>query len=171
MNTPTVHDKNSRKYQQGFTLIELMVVVVIMAVVVSVGVLSLGRINQDLGSSQQAKIESMLKQVQDESAFKQKLFLLVPSEQGLTPYWFVNQQWQAHSEIEPYQWHSGFHREWQINETLTRQQNLPEPGWLFWPSGDVTEGQIKLQLMSEEAGNQPVVIEWNSTLEFLELAE
>lgn len=151
--------------QQGFTLIELMVVVVIVAVVVSVGVLSLGRVNSDIGMVQKTKIESFLKQVSDEAAFKQRLLLLSPTEKGLELYQKSNFKWQRYSELETLPWHESFEVDWQLNDVLAQQQNLPAKGWLFWPSGDVSEGTIELSNTAETEVNE-IVIQWNSLLQF-----
>ncbi len=151
--------------QKGFTLIELMVVVVIMAVVVSVGVVSLGSFNQNLTATEQAKLQSYLKQVSDEAAFKQRLYLLVPDESGLSLYAKINFQWQAEQSIEKFAWHEGFEASWQLDETMVRQQQLPQAGWLFWPSGEVTPGLIKLD-MADQNENQTLSVEWDQWLDF-----
>jgi general secretion pathway protein H len=151
--------------QAGFTLIELMVVVVIMAVVVAVGVLSLGRLNQDATNGQQVRVEQYFKQVADEAVFRQKLLLLVPDEKGLNLYSKQEYKWQPDNAIESYQWPESFEVEWQFDETIARQQKLKNPGWIIWPSGEVVPGKITLKLISE-SDEAAAVIEWNQLLEF-----
>ncbi|WP_321325763.1 prepilin-type N-terminal cleavage/methylation domain-containing protein [Thiomicrorhabdus sp.] len=160
----------SLKNQQGFTLIELMVVVVIMSVVVSVGVLSLGRINQDLAENQQAKIESYFKQVADQSAFNQKMYLIAPDDEGLTTYKYVNYEWQPADDIANLAWQNGFEVSWVLDEHFAEQQKLTRPGWVFWPSGDVLSGSITLKNLDTNTGssatNREMKLSWNEALEF-----
>jgi len=153
--------------QKGFTLIELMVVVVIISVVVSVGVVSMGRVNFDIGATEKAKIQTLLKQVSDESAFKQKLLLLVPDDKGLKLYVKKDFKWQPDESIEALQWHEAFEAEWELDSLQARQLKLPEAGWLFWPSGDVTPGKIKLISLNND-DKESVLIEWDSLLQFIE---
>ncbi|WEJ62520.1 prepilin-type N-terminal cleavage/methylation domain-containing protein [Thiomicrorhabdus lithotrophica] len=160
------------KTQKGFTLIELMVVVVIMSVVVSVGVLSLARFNQDLAENQQAKIESFFKQVADQSAFSQKLYLIAPDDKGLSVYRFLNAEWLADESMDSLIWHEGFRVSWELDEHFVQQQNLPRSGWLFWPSGEVVAGKIVLGNLTSEpnesASDSEITIDWNEALEFAE---
>jgi len=163
---------NTSKAQKGFTLIELMVVVVIMSVVVSVGVLSLGRVNQDLADNQKAKVESFFKQVADQSAFSQKLYLVAPDDKGLSVYLFLNAEWLSDESMDTLIWHEGFSVSWELDEHFVQQQNLPRPGWLFWPSGEVVAGKIVLEsLISEQndsTSESEMTINWNESLEFVE---
>jgi len=163
---------NTHQTQKGFTLIELMVVVVIMSVVVSVGVLSLGRFNQDLADNQQAKVESYFKQVADQSAFSQKLYLIAPDDKGLSVYRFLNAEWLADESMNTLIWHEGFSVSWELDEQFAQQQNLPRPGWLFWPSGEVVAGKIVLESLISEPNisksDSEITINWNEALEFAE---
>ena len=160
------------KTQKGFTLIELMVVVVIMSVVVSVGVLSLARFNQDLAENQQAKIESFFKQVADQSAFSQKLYLIAPDDKGLSVYRFLNAEWLADESMDSLIWHEGFRVSWELDEHFVQQQNLPRSCWLFCPSGEVVAGKIVLGNLTSEpnesASDSEITIDWNEALEFAE---
>lgn len=164
------HTLVSLKNQQGFTLIELMVVVVIMSVVVSVGVLSLGRINQDLVENQQAKIESYFKQVADQSAFNQKMYLIAPDDEGLTTYKYVNYEWQTADDIANLAWQKGFDVSWVLDKHFAEQQKITRPGWVFWPSGDVLSGSIILKNLdintTSSSPNKKMQLSWNEALEF-----
>lgn len=154
------------KKQQGFTLIELMVVVVIMAVVISAGVSAMGRVNQNLAENQQASIQSLLQQAADESAFSQTLFLVMPNATGLSTYWLKNDQWQQIEFLKPFTWHPSFKAEWQLDEQFAKQQQLPGPGWLFWPSGEVMAGEVVLTSLSNDADAEQRRLSWNESLEF-----
>lgn len=154
------------KLQRGFTLIELIVVLVIMGVVVSVGVISLGSFNQDLAENQRANIQSLLQQVADQSAFSQKLFLITPDESGLTTYWLKDKKWQVADTLSAMPWQAGFKVDWDVDENLTSQQKLPDPGWLFWPSGEVIPGEIVLTGVSDNSTSLVVTLSWNEALEF-----
>ncbi|WP_460186543.1 prepilin-type N-terminal cleavage/methylation domain-containing protein [Thiomicrorhabdus hydrogeniphila] len=170
ITTTTLGQCKKRSQQQGFTLIELMVVVVIMSVVVSVGVLSLGRINQDLAENQQAKIESYFKQVADQSAFTQKMYLIEPSNEGLTAYRYQDYEWQPADKIENLIWQSGFTVSWSLDTQYAEQQKLTKSGWVFWPSGDVLPGQISLTSLNEDSShsteNQTLILSWDENLTF-----
>jgi len=155
--------------QSGFTLIELMVVLVVMAVVVSVGIMSFASLNQDAVSSQKNRIQQYLKQVSDEAAFKQKLLLVIPDEKGLTAYSKVNVEWQADAAVESYRWPEHLNAEWVLDETLVERQRLPGAGWMFWPNGDVVEGKIVLQMKADR--EETASIEWNTLLVFMEPEE
>ena len=171
LNTDNYHVLHK---QAGFTLIELMVVVVIMSVVVSVGVLSLGRLNQDLAQDQQAKIESFFTQVADQAAFNQKMYLVAPDNTGLKVFSYQTYQWQPEIEFETFAWHSGFKASWDVDKTFAEQQQLTSPGWVFWPSGDVLPGKILLEAVTQDASisstdglsQNLVTVSWNDALEF-----
>lgn len=163
-------------HQAGFTLIELLVVVVIMAVVVSVGVLSVGGVNQDRLQSEKNKVQNMLKQMLDEAAFKQKLILLTPNDEGIRFYSQKNYEWQAEPNMPTVKWNDDFQVDWQIENRAISRQNLPtiegqvQQGWLFWPSGEVIAGEIKLSLLEQE-GSAQAVIRWDESLQFIEPEE
>ncbi|WP_038126718.1 prepilin-type N-terminal cleavage/methylation domain-containing protein [Thiomicrorhabdus sp. Milos-T2] len=158
--------------QSGFTMIELMVVVVIMSIVVLVGVMSLGSYSQDILSNQRAKIQSYIKQVADQAVFTQKMYLIAPDQDGLTVFNYVNSQWLQAKQVPIYGWLDGFNVSWQLNETFAKQQQLPRPGWVFWPSGEALKGQITLKSIDTSAGDlekkTEVTLKWNEVLEFNE---
>ncbi|BCN94326.1 hypothetical protein THMIRHAM_21110 [Thiomicrorhabdus immobilis] len=151
-------------------MIELMVVVVIMSVVVSVGILSLGRFSQDLLDNQQAKIESYIKQVSDQAVFGQQMYLIVPDAQGLTTYRFNSREWLEDEQLAIFPWHDGFMVSWELDETFVQQQQLPRPGWVFWPSGEAIAGKIHLKILgtdsSDSTAKTEMTLSWDETLVF-----
>lgn len=164
------------KKQSGFTLIELMVVVVIMAVVVVIGLLSVTRLGQDALQSEVAKLQGVLQQVKDESAFSQSLIIAVPDENGLKFYSHKSFQWIASKSLKPVQWSEKFTMTWQIDEGFISAASLPvtdeqaQQGWLFWPNGEVSTGELSLSLsvQDEQNAETQTVIVWNELLEFIE---
>ncbi|MDX1347653.1 MAG: prepilin-type N-terminal cleavage/methylation domain-containing protein [Thiomicrorhabdus chilensis] len=158
--------------QSGFTLIELMVVVVIMAVVVSVGMMSLGSNEQATLRAQDRNVKSLLMAVRDQAALKQRLYLVGVDESGLTTYSQNRGEWQVDDKIKRLKWPESLIVEWKIdNQTFVKQQNLPQEGWVFWPSGDVLAGSIILRNLDNQAFDRDqeateYAIRWNGLLQF-----
>lgn len=159
--------------QRGFTLIELMVVVVIMAIVASVGVMSLGGQTQTQLDTEERRFIAAFSWVRDQSTLKQKLFLLAPSEQGLRAYFMSRGKWQEAKQFQSLSWPQGWQISWQGEQS--GEQVLPQApadGWLVWPSGDVSPGQIEWQVQgqskafksAEEARQRSLT--WNGVLSF-----
>jgi general secretion pathway protein H len=142
----TLHHQRHQHRQHGFTLIELMVVVVIMAVVLSVGMLSLRPSDAALLTTQQSQLKSLLRLASDHAAFEQRLYLVAPDEQGLTTYVFTDQAWSVSSKMVFLPWQAGLSVQWNTDLTFAEQNQLPQAGWLFWPSGEVLPGEVEMQL-------------------------
>lgn len=166
----------SLKSQAGFTLIELMVVVVIVAVVVSVAVLSFARVNSDRLQTEKAKMQVLLQQVLDEAAFKQKLILVVPNKAGLRFYSQKAYQWQEEGNLQQVSWPEYLEVDWQLDTRAVNPQILPKEegtvlqGWLFWPNGEVLAGQITFTMLD---GGREVSrsLAWDEQLEFSEVMQ
>jgi len=158
--------------QSGFTLIELMVVVVIMAVMVSVGMMSLGSNEQATLRAQDRSVKSLLMAVRDQAALKQRLYLVGVDETGLTTYSQTRGEWQVDEKINLLKWPESLLVEWKIdNQTFVQQQSLPQEGWVFWPSGDVLAGSIILRNLDNQSfvrGQETTeyIIRWNGLLQF-----
>ncbi len=130
------------KKQAGFTLIELMVVVVIVSVVTSISILSLGSSDQKKRLSQQNQIKTLLTFVRDQSTFDRKLYLVVPKKEGLTTYVFSDNVWKVSPKVDFLAWQPGLAFRWTVDDVFADKQQLPEAGWMAWPTGDVLEGEI-----------------------------
>lgn len=158
--------------QSGFTLIELMVVLVIVSVIVSVGMLSMGSSEQATLRAQERSAKALLSYVRDLSALKQRIYLVAPDEQGLSTYVLTQGRWQLDSSITPLQWQPGITLDWQIdNANFNLQPELPKAGWVFWPSGDVLAGEMSMQtaqnsqsLLDNEVSSYS--FSWNGLLQF-----
>lgn len=154
--------------ENGFTLIEVMVVVVIISIVLSVGMLSLSQNEQSQLRVQTIKVKSFLEFVSDLSAFDQKMYLVVPESIGLTAYRSVKGVWELSSKVDAMNW--VVEAEWQTEPSAVQRYELPKPGWVFWPSGEVTPGSITLMTLSQKLQQQeviePQVIQWNVFLQF-----
>ncbi|WP_373019687.1 prepilin-type N-terminal cleavage/methylation domain-containing protein [Thiomicrorhabdus sp.] len=161
-----------RVAQSGFTLIELMVVVVIMSVVVTVGMMSIGSSEQATLRSQERSVKSLLSFVRDQAALKQRLYLVAVDEKGLSAYSQQRGKWQKDEKIDSLAWSESLQVEWTIdNQQFARQQNLPREGWVFWPSGDVMAGSVLFSPRSNSSlrGKQAessYSVHWNGLLQF-----
>lgn len=151
--------------QKGFTLIELMVVLVIVAVLLSAMTQSFKFGSSDELRSEQAKIRGLLVNLQDQASFSGQPLLLTVDQKGMQTWQFSKGDWQPANRFADYRWPEGVKVDWQFNELETQQRNLPAGGWLFWPSGEVSAGKIALSI---EENRQEVlrVLEWNGVLEF-----
>lgn len=154
--------------ENGFTLIEVMVVVVIISIVLSVGMLSLNQNEQNQLRAQTIKVKSLLEFVSDLSALEQKMYLVVPETTGLTTYRSVKGVWEPSSKVSAMSW--VVEAEWQTEPSVVQRYELPKPGWVFWPSGEVTHGSITLMTLSQKLQQQkviePLMIQWNVFLQF-----
>jgi len=165
------------QHQLGFTLIELMVVMVIISVVVSVGMISMGGNEQSTLRAQERSVKALLSYVRDQSALKQQLYLVAADEQGLSTYHLIAGRWQQDSSVDSLSWQEGLSIEWQVdNSAFIQQQDLPKEGWVFWPSGDVLAGAIFMHsLQSKQATSlesaSSYSFRWNGLLQFTALDE
>jgi len=163
--------------QLGFTLIELMVVMVIISVVVSVGMISMGGNEQSTLRAQERSIKALLSYVRDQSALKQQLYLVAADEDGLSTYHLVKGRWQQDSTVQVLSWQEGVNVEWEVERSpFTQQQELPKEGWVFWPSGDVLAGAIFIQSLQDKQASSlenlsSYSFRWNGLLQFTALDE
>lgn len=151
----------SHRQQQGFTLIELLVVVVIVAVLLSVTVLSV-KPNEAAKVRQQTQaFKGLLLAMCDQAAFQQTLFLLMPSESGLSVAKWQAKTWQASERFMDQAWLQGIEMDWMVDVELAKQQQWPAAGWMCWPSGEVMAGQIRFKL-----GEAQTELSWDPLLRF-----
>ncbi|UQB41712.1 prepilin-type N-terminal cleavage/methylation domain-containing protein [Thiomicrospira microaerophila] len=130
--------------QAGFTLIELIVVVAIVAVVLAVGMMSLGGRDTQQQRQQWTQAQSLLQMACDQAAFQQRIYLVAVTEQGLEAYYRHQGDWLP-AEMKKVVWSETSQMVWQVDDGLKERWQLPEPGWLCWPSGLVSEGKLSLQ--------------------------
>jgi len=161
---------SSIQSQQGFTLIELMVVVVIVSVVTSMSLLSLSGGDQSKLSAQQNQLKTLLSLVRDQSTFDRKLYLLVPDDKGLTTHVFEQNKWKESPKVEFVAWKPGVIVEWSVDETFAQKQQLPKAGWMFWPTGEVLEGEVSFAVGGDKftapKKENIVKVSWNDILQF-----
>lgn len=150
-----------RPQQKGFTLIELMVVVVILAVLVSVATWTLTPSDSVKLNQQTLQLKGALQQTCDEAIFSQKIQALVPSKKGVGLFALHQGKWQTVSSVKPLSWLSGISVEWQLDDQLSAQAALPSPGWLCWPTGEILPGSVTFQL-----GDQSTHMSWTPLLKF-----
>ena len=147
-----------------------MVVVIIISIVLTVGMLSLNQNEQNQLRTQTIKVKSLLAFVSDLSAFDQQMYLIVPEETGLSVFHSVKGVWEPSSKVGAMSW--VVEANWQTEPTAVQRYELPKPGWVFWPSGEVTPGSITLmtlsQRMQQQEDNVPAMIQWNVFLQFEE---
>jgi len=156
--------------QAGFTLIELMVVVVIVSVVTSISILSLGPSEQAKLTTQQNQLKTLLGFVRDQSTFDRKLYLVTPDDKGLTTHVFTKNKWQKADKVAFLAWQAGINASWKVDEDYAQQQQLPDPGWLFWPTGEVLEGEAYFSVGENAFQNsnkaEVSTVVWDGLLQF-----
>lgn len=128
--------------QAGFTLIELMVVVVIVAVMLSAVTFSVSTSDGAKLRKQEAAMKGVITALCDRATFQQKLYLAMPEEKGLSFAKYEREQWVEVSRIEQAPWEAGVEVKWSLDAEAAKQSGLPKPGWVCWPSGEVSAGDI-----------------------------
>lgn len=151
----------SQTAQQGFTLIELMVVVLIIAVLLSAGLVSLSPSDSALMRKQAKQLQGALQQTCDQAAFSQSLMALVPGDQGLSMQQLTQGKWRDYSGAQNLAWQAGIKATWEMDEMLAKAQKLTPPGWICWPSGEVLEGKVEFEM-----GDLQKTVRWNAILRF-----
>lgn len=163
---------NQKVKQAGFTLIELMVVLVIVAVVMGVTVLSLSSNEKSRLNAQKNQLKSYLSLVRDQSTFDLKLYLVAPDQQGLKTLVFDKDSWKIASKVAPLVWQDGVMADWRLDSTFAHRQQLPSAGWIFWPSGEVLSGKVTFTLQGGAQSQAQAESEldnsvaWNNLLKY-----
>jgi len=134
--------------QAGFTLIELMVVVIIISLLLTAGMLALrpsesARLQQTL-----AQVRTWLQSSCDQAAFAGTLVAIVPSEQALKALMLRQDRWVSlESEFprpEGVQWR------WQgVRPVPEDTAPLHQRAWLCWPEGEMTPGSLTARVDGE----------------------
>ncbi|WP_130538066.1 prepilin-type N-terminal cleavage/methylation domain-containing protein [Thiomicrorhabdus indica] len=158
------------KIEKGFTLIELMVVLVVVAILLSAMTQSFRFGSSDELRSQQAKLRGLLMNVADLAVFEGKPYLLTPDKKGLQVWSWASGEWRAQTKIADYEWPENIEPTWQLEVKAPAYLQLPAEGWLFWPSGEATAGKIEL-IVEDKEQEISRQVEWNRILEFLDDSE
>jgi general secretion pathway protein H len=132
------------RHQSGFTLIELMVVVAIIAVMLAVGVIGLGGRDTQALRQHWAQSQGLIQTACDQAGFQQRLMLIGVEKQTLSVFQSVKGEWVAFDQVKPMSWPEQFAVEFEWDQTLVERLKLPQPGWLCWPEGLISEGAIGL---------------------------
>ncbi|BBP45051.1 hypothetical protein THMIRHAS_04240 [Thiosulfatimonas sediminis] len=163
--------------QRGFTLLELMVVLLVIGVLLSAGMLSLQNNDAAQSREQAAKIQGLFKQAQDQATWTQRTHLVGVSAQGLQVYQWSQGRWQTASKLQPLSWSALWTVEWQLplNQPpfflVDDARQVTLAGWLLLPNGEAQLGQISWQL-TNQGGDAPLsVLQWDRWLNFELLAE
>lgn len=163
MTIPT----SNRPVEKGFTLIELMVVLVVVAILLSAMTQSFRFGSSDQLRSEQAKLRGLIMNVADLAVFEGKPYLLTPDQKGLQVWQWSSGTWRAQTNIEDYEWPENIDSTWQLEVKAPNYLKLPAEGWLFWPSGEVTAGKIEL-IVEDKEQEVSRYLEWNRLLDFLD---
>lgn len=153
--------------QGGFTLIELMVVVAIVAVLLSAVVVAIQPSEASKVRQQVSAVQGWMQSVCDRAAFDQHVYAMMPDEKGLALARLNNQAWQMVSATKGGErlWLDGLQVEWElpINSRWqsSDQAETPRPGWLCWPSGERQSGALHFTL-----GDTQRTLSWNPLGDF-----
>lgn len=153
------------RQQVGFTLIELMVVIVILSILLSTAVMSL-KPNESAELRQQTiAFKGALISICDKSAFDQHIYALVPDKKGLEVKRLSKGVWQEADlgaiNSNSLKWHEAMKVDWILNEEISKSNGLKKAGWMCWPSGEVNRGSISFKL-----NNLTNSLQWNEILDF-----
>ncbi|AEG31769.1 prepilin-type N-terminal cleavage/methylation domain-containing protein [Thiomicrospira cyclica] len=150
--------------QQGFTLIELLVVVAIIAIVLAVGVMSLSGRDHQQQRQQWVQIQSLIQMACDQAAFQQRIYLVAVNDSGLEAYYRQSGEWQK-AELHGLTWPDNQLISWVADTNLQAQWQMPAEGWLCWPDGLVTAGELAIKLISDTQSTVEV-LRWDEGLRF-----
>ncbi len=154
-----------QKNVQGFTLIEIMVVVVIISIMVGVVTLSFPDTNRDLLKEDAERFSSLVLLAEDEAILQSRDLALAINDEGYAFFSRENKKWQAFSKtpFKPRKL-SGLEKPELYLEGVSIQLTKAEktkPQIVIYSSGEVTpftysfgyEGKSKVTLTVDGGGN------------------
>ncbi|MBO1923137.1 type II secretion system minor pseudopilin GspH [Thiomicrorhabdus sp. 6S3-12] len=153
-----------RLRQKGFTLIELMVVLLIIGLLLTAASLSFKNSDSALSRQQASQIQALFHYAQDQATWQQRTYLLIPDNKGVTLFKWQQGQWHKDDKAKVLSWKTPFEVDWQLPALQSREENLLNRGWWVLPSGEVQPGSISWRLKNAE--DEDTILEWDQWLEF-----
>ncbi|MBN2648009.1 MAG: prepilin-type N-terminal cleavage/methylation domain-containing protein [Thiotrichales bacterium] len=154
--------------QSGFTLIELMVVLLVVGILLSAVSLSFRSSDQALTRQQANQIQALFLYAQDQATFTQRTQLVVADDQGLKLYHWRQGEWQADARVKAVSWPATFKVRWQQASPSVERDGLLANGWWILPQGEAQAGEIVWQ-QGQSSATEGVV--WDTDLVFNQLSE
>jgi len=141
---------------QGFTLIEIMVVLIIMGIVLSLVTLSVGNGGQTQLQQEAQRLASLLTLASQEAILQAKEFGVAFTPEGYHFYEWQGQKWQAlnnddlfHLRTLPPTIQFIFYLE---SEPLQLEKKVDQPQLLLLSSGEFTPFEVRLMIKSNPQG-------------------
>lgn len=144
--------------QQGFTLLELLLVVAIIAIMTGLASLSIGGNDSRLLRQETERLQQLLLMAKDEAAFNQRNLGLTFTASGyhFSEYYDAEDLWQIIEEgpLKAHQYELTLHTSLELNGvalklTSADKPGSPEPEILILSSGETSAFSISLQLPNE----------------------
>lgn len=143
-----------KKSQRGFTLLEVLVVIFIIALTTSLAVVTLGRDDQTQVDQHARQLLADFSFARDLALNQHRLVGWHPTQQGyrfsLRDSWG---QWQPYTSrgLPERSWEAGVQLKESPQKLLnTNDEELNQPSLVFFSSGEVTPALLTLQLNSKE---------------------
>lgn len=146
-----------RSSQTGFSLIELLVAIVILAVVISTASLGFGRSEQQRFSSELEQSRQWLAQISTEAILSGALWGVTVSDNELRAYVWTGTQWLEAADIEPFSLPDNI----RYSHTVATNDIVGEssPQFTFFPTGQIMPA-VDIVLSSTDAS---AAISWQQS--------
>lgn len=141
---------------------ELIVVVAVIAILLSVALLSIKPSETAKLRQQTAKVKGLVISVCDQAAFDQKVYFISPDRNGLNVEVLEKGSWQKSHKWPSLNWESELEVDWSSERVFNSAvgENSKE-GWMCWPSGELTPGKVIFTLDKTQS-----TLEWNAVMQF-----